>query len=354
MKRNVFVLLIFIIILAGCNKEKVFLTDYFSKTEQCNLTEMTEYPVDSIGAPNYIFSVDDYIFLSEPKMEYLVSAYNISSGDFKYFLHKGNGPEELISINQIGQYNDSSIFMESTFSNVLFTYANSGGFGTVDRIIETPANVSSVFYDNDVRICTYSHNKEKRFSIEDVTKGTHAYFGAKISIPDCPEDMITSALDGYTTGNSTSKKFAWAFLSGDALEIYDYSDTSNVKLVKQFLGAMPAISMRSGMPALKGDSNNKIGTVSITCDDKYIYALYDEHLFKEFFTEFFTIKENALLCNKILIYDWNGKPVKILQTDKWIRSIAYNKKYNRLYCVVYDFEDQNYRMFFIDNHQTKI
>ncbi|MDR0510964.1 MAG: hypothetical protein LBH06_07720 [Rikenellaceae bacterium] len=51
----------------SCQKAKISLADHFSRTETCELTEMTEYPADSILHPDFIFTHDDFIHLSEPE-----------------------------------------------------------------------------------------------------------------------------------------------------------------------------------------------------------------------------------------------------------------------------------------------
>jgi hypothetical protein len=119
-------------------------------------------------------------------------------------------------------------------------------------------------------------------------------------------------------------------MSGEAIEIYDYSDLKHIKLVKQFTGITPFISINNNIPAFSVKS--KLGFMSLTCNDNYIYALYSDNYFYDFTKK----GEDALMCNKILVYDWEGMPIKILQTDKNIRSISCNEKYNRVFCVGHD------------------
>lgn len=58
-------------------------------------------------------------------------------------------------------------------------------------------------------------------------------------------------------------------------------------------------------------------------------------------------RDDSALCNKILVYEWNGIPQKILNTDKFIRSISYNEKYGKIFCIGYD-DEGNGEILYID------
>lgn len=37
--------------------------------------------------------------------------------------------------------------------------------------------------------------------------------------------------------------------------------------------------------------------------------------------------------NKILVYDWSGKPIKILILNQPVKDICFNKDKNMIYCI---------------------
>ncbi|MDR1372732.1 MAG: TolB-like 6-bladed beta-propeller domain-containing protein [Dysgonamonadaceae bacterium] len=292
-----------------------------------------------IGFPDIIFSVNDYIFLSEPKLDTLVSVYNISTGEFKRFLNKGNGPDESIDIQQIGQYNDSCVFVRSTFSRELFIYHINDTLSIHPNKVKVDEKSASSCFVRDFHI--YPQHDKNRFAIDDMKNNIHSDFGSILSVKNCPSDYISYILTGLCSGYSIGNKFVWASFYGDLIEIYDYSDMQDVRLERQFCGTLPIISMSGNSPVFSKES--KLGIVSITGNDKYIFALYCDNYIKDISEK----KDGILFCNKILVYDWTGMPIKIIKTDKFIRSISYNKKQNKIHCIGYD-EQYNIKVFVMD------
>jgi hypothetical protein len=90
----------------------------------CELKTMTDYPADSIGHAQFIFSREDYIILSDPQLDYLQSSYNIATKSFTRFAPKGRGTNELLDVQQLGSYdNDSLFFVKSIFAKDIFIYS---------------------------------------------------------------------------------------------------------------------------------------------------------------------------------------------------------------------------------------
>lgn len=327
-----------IFVVVGCEKEKIYLTDYFNQTIKCTLNELSEYPCDSIGHADFIFSQDDYILLSEPKLDYLISSYNIKTKEFTRFLSKGNGPNTLLDVQQVGLYKEDSLFfVKSTFGKKIFIYSFTDK--SVHKEIPVNKNDVSLFFDAEQMIC--SQYGKKRFSIYDTNNQSRIEFGDSITIGDSSQELVSHILQGLCVANKNLKRFLWTSMYGDVFEIYDYKDISKIQTVVNVKGILPIITVSNNQPVFSIDS--KLGIVSLTATNKYIYMLYNEHLIKDFANQ----KEDILLCNKILVYDWNGIPQKILNIDKEIRSISYNNKYKMLHCIGYD-ADGNGKIFYID------
>jgi hypothetical protein len=336
---KIYIILGISILLISCQKGEMYLSDSFSQTQKCDLKEMSEYPVDSIWDADFIFSYDDYIILSEPKSEFLISFYNIENNDFSRFLTKGDGPNELLDVQQIGLYDDASFFVKSTFMKDIFIYNFDDQSLSFREKIRIPGNNVSFFFANKQAI--RSQQGEKRFSIYDLQNGSSVEFGDDVTVTGWNEAIISHILQGLCTGNVKRKRFAWASMYGDLVEIYDYEYADRVRIVNSIRGVLPVLAAGQDLPVFSVET--KLGVVSITSTEKNIYILYNENQIKDFSKS----KNNILLCDQILVFDWDGKPQKILQMDKQIRSISYNEKYKRIYCVGYDNEG-NSKIFCID------
>ena len=76
----------------SCNTYLSPLTESFKEQENITLQEMKNFPTDSIGEPLYIYSFDNYIILIEPKLDFLLASYNVSTQKYQRKLKKGRGP----------------------------------------------------------------------------------------------------------------------------------------------------------------------------------------------------------------------------------------------------------------------
>jgi hypothetical protein len=191
----------------------------------------------------------------------------------------------------------------------------------------------------DRNVCIYAPIGEKRFAIYDTKKQSYHEFGEIVTVDNCPPERLSNILQGFFTSNAKMKKMAWASRQYDIFEIYDYSDTGNIKAVKQYVGVLSPASFIDGSIALF--LNNKVGIMSITSSDKYIYALYNEKMLKSGELG----GPISLSCNKILVYDWDGNPVKNLKVDKKLSSISFNETQQTLYCLGRD--DAEYEVYAI-------
>jgi hypothetical protein len=167
--KKIIILLGICLIIVSCQESKTLLIDYFDTIQEYELKEIVKYPCDSIGHSNIIFSHEDYIILSEPKLDYLLSIYNMETQSFTRFLPKGKGPGELLDVQQIKLYkdkNDSLFCVKSTFSKDVFVYTfNSDSCLFRDEVPNK--SILSFFYDSNKLICSQS-GQSKRCSLYDM------------------------------------------------------------------------------------------------------------------------------------------------------------------------------------------
>jgi hypothetical protein len=73
--------------------------------------------------------------------------------------------------------------------------------------------------------------------------------------------------------------------------------------------------------------DSKVGFCNIDCDDDYIYALYSGRTQESPYEAFY--------CSYILVYDWEGNPVKCLFLEKPLFSMGYDRENNMIYGISY-------------------
>jgi len=324
--------------MVSCNSKRIRpVIDSFVDQQECILKEFKEYPFDSIGQPDFILSVGDFIVLSEPKFKSLISVFNLKTNRMYKTLPKGIGPDEMPDIMQMGMLNNDEFFVRSTHSKEFFIYSSVDSFSSVHKKHIVPPNSGTSYWSENLILST--NTGEKRYSAYDMTKNIQSEFGEDLPFNDFSQTTVSQLLFGMSIGSDELKRYAWFSMYGEAFEIYNYSNPLEIKLVKQTVGILPIIVSESMAFSL----DSKLGFPSITTNDSYIFALYSENTLKDAIEK----RDEIFYCNVILIYDWDGNPVKKLLLDKPVRSISFNKKHNMIYCVGLD-NDFNIGLFYID------
>ena len=179
-----------------------------------------------------------------------------------------------------------------------------------------------VAYDNELAFFLLVGD-EKRFLMK--ANGQYRKIGENIVIPNISPEIVSQTLQGPCTISSEKKRIAWFSVYGDVMEIYDYSDLNNVALVKSHICTLPVFNSSDGSLGFQ----TKLSVSSVTSDDNYIYALYNERNLEQAAQN----RAQAFFSKKVLLFDWNGTPRFIVELDRPIKSITYDKKRNMVLCL---------------------
>lgn len=320
------------------SKESSFL-DTFTNHYSVSPKELSKYPIDSLGKPEYIYAWKNHIIIADPIDDYLLSSYDLQSNQFYRFLSRGSGPEELIDIQQMGEVDDDRFFIKSTFGNNLHLYSVNENNNTLATVVKNilPEFVS-ITVDNNMLIGLYKGTS--RFAISDLDKiELKKVFGEDVE--SFSQEMASNTLQGLSVGSPNSKKIAWFSFYGEVAEFYDYSDTTNIYCSKRYIGDLPIVNEQYVF-----SKDSKLGITSLTKSDKYIFALYNGKTLEEIMV---SNKDLGLLSNRILVYNWDGDTIGVLNLDKKVRSISYNVESDVLYMIEYDENNYEYNIGYIDN-----
>lgn len=296
----------------------------FERTENIILQEIKDFPHDSLGVPSQIYSFQDYVILLEEKLDLLFVSYQISSGEFKRFQVKGRGPDELLTVQQIGEtLNRDEFCAWGLYGEKAFVYSAKDNFSSIYKREVVSENFTTFCITPDYIIGTQA-GKAKRF-LQQKSDSLFCEFGQEIKIQQYPPEIVSNFILGECMYQRKLKRFAFFSAFGDIFEIYDCQNTP--QLLKSFLGVLPVLDDHFQPPTLSAQT--KLGVLSTTSTDKYIFALYSDFMIKEFSLN----NDKMRWVNKILVYDWDGNPVKIILTDRFIKAISYNRENNLVYCI---------------------
>lgn len=334
--KNVYQLLL-LVMFSSCDSNSETFLDLFSNRIIEKLSLVEEFPLDSLGAPDAILAVDDYWFFLEPKLDYQLTCYNVSKNTFSHKLRKGNGPDEVVSVQTIGIGNthDEIYVTDLMAQNVYKVIVGNGAVKFSRELKWENLRFCDVAYDGGVEFALLV-GEDKRFGVRD--ESGVRFFGQNITDLGVRPEIASQVLQGPCIVSSDEKRIAWFSAYGDVMEIYDYKNIDDIKLVNQNVGCLPIVDKSSDNGVL--DFQTKMGVTSLTATDEYIYTLYNERNLKEAISD----RNNAFFTNKILLFTWEGKPYKIIEVDKQIRSIAYDRKNNVLLCLGLN-EDLDYAVY---------
>lgn len=316
--------LLLLIVMCSCeNKPQTFL-DLFSNSISKEMVVQDYVPTDSLSMPEAILSDGDYLVFLEPALPQLLTFYDCEKKIFSHGLNKGQGRDEAISVQTIGVGKSAGeVYASDLATQSVFLLSLNNKIKKVRKdSISIDTRFCEVAYDNELAFFLLVGD-EKRFLMK--ANGQYRKIGENIVIPNISPEIVSQTLQGPCTISSEKKRIAWFSVYGDVMEIYDYSDLNNVALVKSHICTLPVFNSSDGSL----DFQTKLSVSSVTSDDNYIYALYNERNLEQAAQN----RAQAFFSKKVLLFDWNGTPRFIVELDRPIKSITYDKKRNMVLCL---------------------
>lgn len=279
-------------------------------------TEVVRFPKSEILNPIMIACTSHMIALSDIFKPTFLSLYDYSKESFLgHYLQKGMGPDDVSMMTTFKSYGDEFYFWDINKHKLSFIKA------------DAPDHIArSISF-------TKAHPKLlKVYSVsEDKSLATGAFPDYPFAVLDNNGDSITKLFGIYPFNDNrneltdkdkanqcpwyvhyepSNKKMAAAALSGEFITFYDMKDQDRPILIKKKGNLLPAYNGSRVSP------NNIYSFIDITGNSKYCVALYWGKTRKEF------SHPDLFGGNKLLIFDWNGNPIKTIQFDDIYIGIA--------------------------------
>ena len=139
-----------------------------------------------------------------------------------------------------------------------------------------------------------------------------------------------SAYNGRIRYNSSLKKLVYISIASEMFEIYNFDGADvefamgNYSTIPQYKEVVEGNTRRLSISGINGKGNN----YGIAVSDKNIFILYQDY--KRAGIEQETDTKPADI---VLVFDWNGKPIKKYELDCLVMKIDYDKVRNRLWAI---------------------
>ncbi len=341
MKNRNFILLFVALFVASCGEKKGF-NGLFDEVCHVELNKYDETLTSVMRSPSAFCVVDSCFVFVEPKLDDWLTIYDGKTGQSVQLLHRGQGDIEALDVQTIAKGKRvGEIYALDVLSKKLFVVDVENKLLSVDKdysLRNDSLSVQSIVYDDSVSIYE-TQGRERHFVIDD-NVGRREFGNLNFS-SEIDAVTMSNTASGYCVGLNSMDRFVWASMFGDIFEIYDYSRPDDIKVVKSNVVRVPKMDLQG---LLMSDAN--IGVVSLTASEENIYMLYSGKTFNLF--SGFSDLEELKASKNILVFDWNGNPIKSIQFDKDVLYISYDKNAERLYCLGIN-EDGEYRLYYVEN-----
>ncbi len=303
----------------------------FSFIEPTHLPVINRIELEQYGIykPGNIVKFDDKYIIQDQSDDYLIKAINAKESAVYKGFHRGNGPEEFILISSL-QVVDSVPFVydivkkqlhKLSFNDSVITSEIVFTLSTEDRpslVLNTSKGIveSGVFQEGWIK---YSNAK-----------------GIQIATLDFPEfsvlDHLTSTdqsiiyMSTLMAAKPDGNKIAFATQKAGVLAIAEYSEDSLAEIVQKRYFPADVVKGANGQIAYRKEG--KVGFCDISCSNDLIYALYSGKVRE-------TAGSSAFHCQHMLVYDWDGNPVKHFILEQNMLSAKYDSESNKIYGIGY-------------------
>lgn len=251
-------------------------------------------------------------------------------------LKKGKGPDEALGIKNSGISNNLLWAFDITKNQLFlqdFNFFKSEIIGSIDTKHFDDFEFSNMVLDNDLNYLYINGKRRKKISKYDLmTDSIIADVGDYYLLPlSIPFVAMSDALSSYLLYNNNLKRIALAYRYTDVLQIFYLNGDS----VSSFIGPENInlefeIGRNKYDPFMVKNSETRKAFVNSYSTDKYIYLLYSGHFYED---------DNWSYGNRIYIYNWDGKPYRAINLDRYIYTFCVDKHDKLIYS--YDLSSGN-------------
>jgi hypothetical protein len=315
-----------LLFLTGCSgyREKDPLACF--KSEPVRLVP-TIIPTDVLYGGAVALMEDTILAINTRKEDTLLTLINVLNGKtLKRMIRKGNGPGEMIMLRFCKQTDNKQLWFHDPNSEKLHFIDHQ--VITTDTCYKT-----ATFQQNSQRLlkidtCFISSGvfvKNYRFQIFDSngkTINSCLNYQKPEKYPNMPDQVYSTGFQGLYTIHPDNDKFAFATIFSGSIQIFDFVNNVIQPKVDLFFWD-PVMEERNGVCVFSLQS--KSGFNGIDSDQQFIYTLYSGKI----------LAEQDDTCSHLLVFDWNGNPVKRYLLDTPLSGFCINSQGTKLYGIAF-------------------
>lgn len=337
MKIIKYILALYIVFLYGCKEterdDSVFVD--FEEVEEVKLTNSKNLSLENEEEEffSYLFEMtyaNGLLFINDPVSEYNMKIVDIDSKLIRKFGKRGRGPGEFKSQMCRASIDRRKNELYVTDNYDYFVYDLDSLKNSQDEPVrsfnfKTEHNYLSTTYCQDGYIVGGTY--DNRFGIFDIEK--------KVSKSSYDYDGAKGALSSQAIYYSHPKEKEVMFFQTKSAIMGLLSISSGELTLNE-----KKYWISDGRDVIEGDTRSteygdqpRVSFVEASETNKGVYVLYSGKSIDPTSIESVT---NAFSSKYVLLYDWDGKPLKKYTLDKEVRSIAIDESDSVLYAASYE------------------
>ncbi|WP_019539948.1 BF3164 family lipoprotein [Proteiniphilum acetatigenes] len=322
------------ILLFSCNKTVNNPIQHFEKSQKQRLTHSRVIDLEEfdILRPGQVIRKDDSYMVWDLKNEKMFHLVNFDSKKVIKGIKIGNGPGEIISPSSL-QLKDGRFLICDTDREKISRIDISS-----DTTL-TLKEVEDINFDTRLFVINYQGSHIIATGLFDDAwfaslKGNGEII-SKVDFPSFEETSNTTGMElsmlyisTHIVNKPDNKKVVAATQDLGVISFFNYINGSILEEYKQikYYGPKFILLERGGIAWSK---DGPIGFCDLDCDDDYVYALYSGRTFTEHGME-------SHHCENLLVYDWDGNPVKHYILDTPLFSMKFDNEKNTIYGIGYN------------------
>ena len=320
--------------LLSCNKYKYSNSRSFSLSDIQEKIHLTGVIIDNdeIFRPRSLFFKDSLLFTVNLQQPFFVTVFRLPDmkkiGDFISF---GSGPNEALNVSNL-QFQDSLVWVLDKSRQQINKYKINQFLVEKEiaplEVIKIEESFNTLLVTENKLIANSLYHVQSRFSIYDL-KGN--FIENKGELPDAGIPMTDlELLESYFCNmalNPINESIFVAYTSTDLIEIYNAEGNLKTGMhgPDQFYSIKKEVSLDNNMQRVSSIEGK-------TRDAYYNPIAFEDEIWTIYNGKYFDRNvENGFLCNRIIVFDWDGNPIRHYTTDTGFYALAVDRKNRAFY-----------------------
>jgi hypothetical protein len=233
---------------------------------------------------------------------------------YNHNIKKGKGPDEFMMILSPKRYSNYISFLDS-FKSSLFFFNNDTLFKELQLSGFAPFQIQQIIKINSNYL--YSGLLDSsRFVLCDAEQKILSKYdvfpGESNELPYKTADKNMAYLNSFTSKNNA---FVNIIYDSGIIEFFKIKQDSITKIKEFKYNDFEYSLIHENGATRVSSSKDNTGFIDICSDDKYVYSLHSTISWKD-------NEELAYFGDYILIYSWDGEPIKALELDTPLRGFS--------------------------------